>query len=81
MNRSAATCSPRSRHASESFSRANIDAANRNAADVFERTFTGILPRRGRVEGARIRAGTATSNAVNAAKGLNTWQGNEAAAS
>jgi hypothetical protein len=59
-----------------------LDAANRNAADVFVRTFDGILPP-GVVasEGARIRAGNGNiENAVNAAKALGTWQGNEAAA-
>jgi hypothetical protein len=59
-----------------------LDAANRNAADVFVRTFDGILPP-GVVasEGARIRAGNGNiENAVNAAKALGTWQGNQAAA-
>jgi hypothetical protein len=59
-----------------------LDVANRNAADVFVRTFDGILPP-GVVasEGARIRAGQGNiEGAVNAAKALGTWQGNQAAA-
>ena len=59
-----------------------LDAANRNAADVFVRTFDGLLPP-GVVasEGARIRAGQGNiEGAVNAAKALGTWQGNQAAA-